>query len=299
MIVEGAFLKLLWSLINDPFPDDVVEDTLRGNLIWGLHQEVTALNVGMPLLSGGIKAQYKYSGLSKKQPAWRADIYAKYQLGDNRYERYGFKPENWIEIKFFFGISRGRYKQDTTGNAAEIARDLVRLCLLVEELPGKIGDKARYLLVVFNEEPRRYVAFARRNGGENDRSRRERKWLCGILQPGYWRGRFDLKDEPMSFRTHLGDGFKEDDHSLALDLDITVHSWEPCAPSTYDMHPLFWGYLVRINNFTVWLDDFGLKYFDKSRDAPDRWTEKEISAHQSLIAQFSKYGVRRTVQDVD
>ena len=192
MIVEGAFWKLSGALLRDMFPENHVEDALRSNLIQGLHQELTALGVEVP--SGFIKAEYLYSGLSSKQPHWRTDIYVKCPLPhDGRYERYGFKPESWIETKFFAGIIRGQHSQDTTGNAAEIARDLVRLCLLVEELPGKILDNSRYLLLVFNEPPKRYVAFTRKNGVK-------RKWLCDILQPGHCQVLFALKDEPMSFR---------------------------------------------------------------------------------------------------
>lgn len=286
MIVEAAFWKLLGSLVRDHFPQNHVEDTLRSNLIQGLHQELTALGVGAP--SDCTKPEYKYSGLSREQPNWRADIYAKFELGlDGRCERYGFKPENWIETKFFTGIIRGQHNQATTTNAAEIARDLVRLCLLVEEYPGRIRDKARYLLVVFNESPKKYIAFTRRNGSE-----RERKWLRSILQPGYCRVLFNLKNEPISFRTQLGNGFKEDDHGLALELVVTVQAWEPVAPSSCNTIPVFWGYLVRIDNFTVCLDDYRLTYFDEGREKPDYWSAHDLSVHRNLVACFCKYGTR-------
>jgi hypothetical protein len=284
MIIEGAFSKLLGALLRDPFPQKHVEETLRSNLIQGLHQELIALGVEAP--SDRTKAEYEYSGLSKKQPNWRADIYVELPFPPHDIsERYGIKPKNWIETKFFTGIIRNQHKQDTTGNAADVARDLLRLCLLVEEHLGGIRDKARYLLVVFNKLPDRYVAFTRRN-----RCKRERKWLRSILQPGYCRVRFNLEDEPRSFRTHLGNGFRESHHSLVLDLHVTVHAWEPKAPSTCNMTPVFWGYLVRIDNFTVWLDGCQLTYFHEGREKPGDWSAHDLSVHQHLIARFCEYG---------
>jgi len=282
MIIEGSFWKLPMALLGDWFPENHVEDALKSNLVQGLHQNLIAL--GMEAPSNCTETEYKYSGLSKKQRNWRADIYVKLPLRhDGRYERYGLKPENWIETKFFTGIIRGQHNQDTTGNAAGVARDLLRLCLLVEEHLGGKRDKARYLLVVFNELPSRYVALTRQNGSE-------RNWLRGILQPGHCRVRFDLKAEPRSFRTHLGNGFRESDHGLVLDLHVTVHAWEPEAPSTCDMTPVFWGYLVRIDNFTVWLDGCQLTYFHESPEKPGYWSAHDLSVHQDLIARFCEYG---------
>jgi len=158
-----------------------------------------------------------------------------------------------------------------TQNAGHIVQDLLRLCIFVKEERSSHRDNGRYFLVVFNREPGAYLAFQRRpQNGLN------REWLRQLLSPGRHRLEISLDGEAATFIKTMGAGFAGLTDALELSLDVVTYTFEPAAKLS---EFLYWGYLVRIINFTVRLGSDDLVY-DDSDDAV--WSEQQVAKQQHL-----------------
>ena len=235
MIIESAFFKLPELLLGHMFPAEQYESTLNNYLAMGVLLELNARNVPLPMTRVHIEKPYPSIGQSRSPGL--ADLYADLQglFPESARDLYGMKPNNWIETKFFSGIDRRAGTEPRTTNAAELALDLLRLCLYVQDR-SRTGDNTRYLVVVLDREPSEYLAFRRRDGGS------ERSWMRDLLRPGENQLHIDLTGEPDSFRKIFGPSF------FAWELKVVVQSFSPVERSA---DRLYWGYLVRLTDFVV------------------------------------------------
>lgn len=270
MILEGAFYKLPELLLGHAFPRQQYEATLASHLAMAVLLELNARNIPMPQSRIHVERPYP---LEKAGPANRADLYVDLEgvLGGLRLSHYGVKVHNWVEVKFYGGIGRGIGTEAKVQNAGRIAQDLLRLCLFVKELQSKTRDNGRYFLVVFNREPSAYLAFQRRSQNKQDR-----EWLHQLLSPGHHHLEISLQGEAATFTKTVGVRLTNLTDCLELSLDVVVYAFEPTArPSEF----LYWGYLVRVVNFTIHLGTDKLVYIDNSQDM---WTDKQVATQQRL-----------------
>ena len=161
MIVESAFYKLPELLLHHSSPESQYEATIISNLAMALLLELNARNVPMPQSRIHVECSYSMQYLSATA---RGDLFVDlgelYPLG-SRLTHYGVKEKNWLEAKFYGGIGRAAGSETKTSNPGTLVRDLLRLCLFVEELRTRSRDNGRYFLAVFNREPKAYLAFHR------------------------------------------------------------------------------------------------------------------------------------------
>lgn len=272
MIIEGAFYKLPELLLGHSFPESQYEATLTSNLAMAILLELNARNVPMP--QGRVHVERPYE-VSKPGPACRADLYVDleglYPTG-SWLRNYGVKEKNWIESKFYGGIGRASGTETKTSNAGQIARDLLRLCLFVEELQGKIRHNGRYLLVVFNRKPEAYLAFQRAKG-------QDRHWLRQLLSPGRHCVSFSTRDEASSFLKGMGSGFVGSTASLDLALNVITYSFTPDSESFGFAHQ---GYLVRIVDFEIAFGLHRLEFMDRADIA---WTKEQADLRKQMAEQ--------------
>ena len=244
---------------------------MASHLAMAVLLELNARNISMPQSHIHVERPYP---LEKPGPAYRADAYVDLEgvVSSRRLPYYGVKPHNWIEVKWYGGIGRGTGTEPRTNNAGEIVQDLLRLCLLVEEMPGKIRDNGRYFLIVFNREAGAYLAFRRQSKSEP-----RREWLRQILSPGFHRNiEVSLSGEASTFIRAVGPGLEGLADSLWSSVDAVTYSFEPTKQPS---ESLYWGYLVRIVDFTVRLGPDELKYRE-SNDAG--WTDEGVITQQKL-----------------
>lgn len=283
MIIEAAFWKLLGVFLRESSPEQLLETTIVGYLSAGLRAELAVH--GETLSIDKIKLEWEYSALSNEQPNWRVDMYVELPIPftKTRWALYGVKPENWIEVKFFSSADRNAQKPSKGRNAADIVLDLLRLCLLIEEHKGTIRDKERYLVLLFNREPGFYLPFYKKDG-----SRRE--WLHGLLEPGTRDVHITVEEEPHCVKAAMGVGFASGGADLKLDLNITVQGFAPITTSANYGKPLFWGYLIRLDEFVVSLSGSKLYY---SPIRSPHWGAETIRTQKALIEKFIECRPRR------
>jgi hypothetical protein len=159
-------------------------------------------------------------------------------------------------------------------NAGRIAKDLLRLCLLIQEEHSRYRDNGRYLLAVFNREPSAYLAFGRQS---QDAS--ERGWLRELLSPGYHRLKISLEEETKSFLDKISAGLLDQAGALDWSLDVVTYSFEPAFLPNQPSPPIYWGYLVRIVNFQMRLGSDELAYVDGSDDI---WSGEQTATQKRL-----------------
>lgn len=271
MIIEGAFYKLPELLLGHPFPKWQYEATLSNHLAMAVLLELNARNIPMPQSRIHVERPYP---LEKAGPANRADLFV--DLGGVFTHglwlaQYGIKANNWIETKFYGGIGRTSGNEPKTKNTGELAQDLLRLCVLVKEERSAIRDNGRYMLVVFNREPGSYIAYQRQSQAGT-----VRMWLRDLLSPGRHDVKVTSEGEAATFVKHMGTGVTSGSLPLELELDVLTYAFEPSdTPSDF----LYWGYLLRIINFTVRIGPDELAYDDNGDTV---WTEEQAMRQQQL-----------------
>jgi hypothetical protein len=113
------------------------------------------------------------------------------------------------------------------------------VCLLPEELQGKIRQNARYILVALANPPQDSLAFSTGSQG--------RAWLDSLFRAGDSEVIVRLSDEPDSLRRGVGKGFVTDP-ALDVRMNVRTHMF---APEGIVPSPVFWGYLVRVRSFRI------------------------------------------------
>ncbi len=240
MLIEAAFLNLPPVLTSSFDHADTYEGTLVTAFVSAIKIELNGRNT--PNAFEHIYTEKPYPTVEAGHSKWRADLLVKLAGAvpiSGRMELYGARELNWLEMKAFFGSTRSRSAQPKTANVGLLVRDVLRLCLLPEELRGRIRQNARYLLVVFANPPADSLAFASNTEG--------RTWLSNLFREGPANVEIDLSREPTSLRQAIGPGFT-DDSSLKLSIRAHTSVFQPVAQ---EPAPVFWGFLVRINGFEL------------------------------------------------
>jgi hypothetical protein len=271
VILEGAFYKLPEILLGQASPRSQYEATLANHLAMAVLLELNARNIPMPQSRIHIERPYP---LEKVGPANRVDLHVDLKgifTSRLRLPYYGVKADNWIEAKFYGGIGRAAGAEAKTENAGRIARDLLRLCVFVQEERSSIRDNSRSFVAVFNRKPDVYLAFQRRSKSEP-----ERQWLKALLSPGCHKIDISTDGEAATFVKAIGTGFIGLEDSLELSLNAVTYTFEPTAEP---VEFLYWGYLVRIIDFTVCLGQDRLDYHDSSEAI---WSEEQAATQQRL-----------------
>jgi hypothetical protein len=272
MIIEGAFYKRPELLLGHAFPSWQYESTLTNHKAMAVLLELNARNISLP--QGRIHIERPYP-VEKPGPANRSDLYVDLDgvfAHGQWWPSYGIKAKNWVEVKFHGGIGRTSGTETKTGNAGRTVKDILRLCLFVEEERSRHRDNGRYLLVGFNRERSAYLAFHKRSPNWAERS-----WLRSMLSPGSHHLQISLKDEARSFKEEIGRKFENASNPLELTLDVVTYSFEPYTQPT-DF--LYWGYLIRIVKLRIRLGTEELVYKD---DDEDIWPEEKTAQQRYLV----------------
>lgn len=276
MIIEGAFLKLPEILLGHWSPETQYEATLTNYIAMGVLLELSARNIGLPMEH--IHIEKSYPKINKSKSTKRLDLYVDLEGIYNNvsnHNLYGMKDKNWIEAKFFGGMGRQAGTQKKTENVAIIALDLFRLCLFIKESRSKFRDNARYLLLVFNRQPKNYLAFRRKNS-----SYPKREWLNLLLKPGINEVDIILEREPKTFRKIFGKGFDKHHKNFSLKIRVETRTFFPIKLSS---EYLYWGYLIRIIGFEIFFGDDNLIYEDIGEK---KWTKEQEEIQKHLIKKF-------------
>jgi hypothetical protein len=256
MLIEAAFYKLPEVLTSRFDHADTYEGTLLSSFVACVMMELNARNV--PNAYEHVETEKPYPTTSPGERRWRADLLLKLEGAvnlDGRRKLYGMRELSWVELKGFFESTRSSSTPPKTVLAGSVFRDILRVCLLPEELPGTIRRNARYVLIVFANAPRESLPF----GGPS----RQRPWLDPLFTEGQSPVEVQLADEPESLRRAVGKGFVADP-DLEVLLRVRTHVFEPqgAVPS-----PVFWGYLIHVKSFTV-VTPVGEVTFEDTPDDP-------------------------------
>ena len=135
MLIESAFFKLPEVLTSSFAHEDTYEGTLLSSFTACLVMELNGRNIPNP--HEHLHTEKPYPTTAAGQRRWRADLLDNLQGAtrlDLRTALYGLRELNWIELKGFFESTRSSSTPPKTAHAGRIVRDLLRVCLLPEEL---------------------------------------------------------------------------------------------------------------------------------------------------------------------
>lgn len=232
MLIESAFLKLPEILLSSYSNDANVEAMLVQSLVTGIQMELNARSV--PFAYSHIVVEQPYSLERLSGPSYRTDLLlnAKGCITQSlALEQYGFRELQWLEAKSFF--SKGKARPATTQNLGRIIKDLLRLCLLPNELKGQIRQNSRYMLLAFDRPPNNYLALAKRD------------WARKLLEEINPTVTIDLRREKMALIKSISNCDKLD---ASITLSLTISRFEPLQMAA---SPIYWGYLLRIDAFDI------------------------------------------------
>ena len=270
MIVENAFLKLPELLTSYLDHGDAFEATVVHLLATAIHMELNSRNIPRPFEH--VYSEKPYPARGEDGKAIRVDLFVDLQgavLITSRMALYGTREQNWIEAKAFLSSTRAASTPTKTVNAGKLLRDLLRLCLLPQELPGSARQNGRYMLIVSDKKTSDYFAM------------KDRKWLSDLFSEGVTDIEVDLSEEPNSLRGGVGPGFIQT-HDLRLNLKLHNLAFEP---SNENPPPVYWGYLLRISYFQIKVSDFDIQYEDNPEYALD---ERRVNQFHTIRAEVLK-----------
>jgi len=240
MIIEKAFYKLPYYLLKEG--NEVSnESRLVLYFSWAIFLELQNMGVSNPFL---IQIEKEYSTDREKENSkkkQRADIFVKIPLltfsrpeEEEEYIRkvanhYTFEKnifeENWTEVKFFRGLDEKEGDEAKTKNVADVIKDLLRLRNYAS------WDSGKYLLLCFDKDPRKYLAFG------------ERKYLDELFNAGEKKVSFDLSGEPKTIVEGLNEELGDRDK---FELKVLTLKIVPKRPETATDKSYFWLYLIKI-----------------------------------------------------
>lgn len=267
MLIESAFYKLPELLATGSFGHDSSEPTVVHFMSLALHMEFDSRNIPRPF--DHICPERPYPALAGASQKLRADLYldlhSAVSLGPVT-ECYGVRQDNWIETKAYLrpvGLSAPPPK---TKHVGKLVRDMMRLMLLLPEHQGKGRTNGRYLLVVAANQPSSYLAFS------------GRPWLRSLFAEGEAELEIDIGNEEKTFQQAIGPGFAGLSPAV-LKLSTRTLVFHPYTDGVI---PLFWGYLVRIRDFSVTLP-FGSVTYTDNRD--DYWDADRVTTFEAVRRQ--------------
>lgn len=265
MLIESAFLKLPELMISSYNHRGNVEAMVVHHFATGLQMELNARSV--PFAYNHITVEKPYPKQSQTGTVFRADLL--FESGGSvpsgaRLDQYGFKEMQWLEVKSFF--SKGSSSPATTQNIGRVVKDVIRLCLLPEELQGSIRQNGRYILLVFDKHPAKYLAFS------------DRDWLRQIFEERAPSVSIDLNSERSSLVSSI---INQGSINARVDLSLSVMHFEP---STETPTPVYWGYLLRINKFAILMNG---KYIESNGKTKEHWDSDKILELEAARNEFA------------
>jgi len=244
MILESAFVKLPELLTRNFGHEETFEATIQHLFAVAAHMELDSRNI--PRAFELVTTERPYPN---KRPDGRP-IHADVWLGlegvvadPERMVLYGWRPDNWVEIKAYLSASRGGSSPPKTANVGRVLADLLRLCLLPKEQVGQTHLNGRYLLLVADRPIESYLAFSR--------GTRSRVWLEDLFSDGVHSVDVDVSNEPKSLWSPIIPGAEPPD--LRMRLEVNTLAFRPMRhhPNAIGWAPLFWGFLVNILAFKI------------------------------------------------
>lgn len=267
MLIESAFLKLPELLLSSFTYKGNVEATVVNCLVTGLYMELIARSVPFPY--SHITVEIPYPEQSRVGTVFRADLL--FEAGGSiplssipLLERYGFKKKQWLEAKSFF--SKGNSSPSKTQNIGRVVKDVIRLCLFPEEGTGEHRDNGRYMLLVFDKHPSQYLAYSDRN------------WLKQIFEKRTPSVSIDLGSEKSSLVNAI---VAQNSINARVDLSLSVLHFEP---STKTSSSVYWGYLFRIDKFSISING---KSIQSNGETNEYWGRDKVSALEAVRNEFS------------
>lgn len=232
MLIESAFLKLPELMLSNLTNRGNVEAMVVHHLVTGLQMEMNSRSV--PFAYNHITVEKPYPNQKQSGTVFRADLLFESNgcIPDAaRLEQYGLRDKQWLEAKTFF--SKGKTKPASTQNIGRIVKDLIRLCLLPEECPGKIRQNGRYALLVFDKHPSKYLAYS------------DRIWVEKLFDGRTASISINLTSERASLINSI---VRSSSINSQIDLSLSVTHFEPSSETPF---PIYWGYLIRIDKYSI------------------------------------------------
>ena len=262
MLMENAFLKIPELMVSN-LNSSNVEALVVQYLANGLQMELNCRSV--PFAYNYVIVEHPYPDQDQTGATLRADLLFKDLEGvmpnNYRLDQYGYKTMQWVEVKSFF--SRSKSVPPTTQNIGRIIKDILRLCLLPHELQGRIRQNGRYVLLIFDKHPSKYLAYSNRD------------WLKVIFEDIAPSLTIDLSEEKQSLVKGIVNASSID---AQIEITLSKHYFEPIAegPSAY------WGYLLRIDEFSISING---KHVELKKDI-NMWDKEQVEALQSVRTEF-------------
>jgi len=265
MLIESAFLKLPELMLASQSHQGNVEAMVVQHLANGLQMELNCRSI--PFAYSHIAVEKPYPKQSRTGKVYRADLL--FESGGtipitSRLDQYGFKEKQWLEAKSFF--SKGNSNHPTTQNIGRIIKDMIRLCLFPEELQGRIRRNSRYVLLIFDKTPSKYLAYS------------DRIWLKRIFEERAPSINIDLSTEKNSLVSSIVNVPSVD---ARLDLALSVLHFEPASETPF---PVYWGYLLRIDKFSVSING---KTIESGNDVKEHLGKEKVDALQAVRDEFA------------
>ncbi|MDB5050374.1 MAG: hypothetical protein JWO30_3445 [Fibrobacteres bacterium] len=265
MLIESAFLKLPELLLSSHNHRGNVEAMVVHHLVTGLQMELNSRSI--PFAYNHITVEVPYPKQSRIGSVFRADL-----LFDSngsipsiaRLDQYGFKEKQWVEAKGYF--SKGKTTPATTQNIGRVIKDIIRLCLLPEELQGGIRQNGRYVLLVFDKHPGKYLAYS------------NREWLRRIFEDRTPSIKINLESEKTSLIQSI---VGQSNLNSQMELSLSILHFEP---STEIPFPVYWGYLLRIDKFSISINN---KVITSSGEVQERWDRDKVLALEAVRNEFA------------
>ena len=232
MFIESAFLKLPELMLSNADSAGRVEAMVVQKMVTALQMELNSRSI--PFSYSRVVVEKPYQQRTKSGTLYRADLLFDAQgcvPGTSRLYEYGFREKHWLEAKSFF--SRGKVAAAKTQNVGRIVKDMIRLCLLPEELQGKIRQNSRYLLLIFDKNPSKYLTL------------KSRAWLNNLFEQPSPKIIIDLCEEKQSLLKPITRGSSI---NATIELNCSKLQFEP-EPNARP--PIYWGYLLRIDSFSL------------------------------------------------
>jgi hypothetical protein len=265
MLIENAFLKLPELILSNHQHKGNVEAMIVNHLATGIQMELNCRSV--PFSYNHITVEKPYPNQSRKGTVFRTDLHfdSNGSVPSNScLEYYGFKKNQWLEAKSFFGS--GKTKPAKTQNVGRIVKDILRLCLFPEECQGTHRDNARYILLLFDQHPSFYLAFS------------SRPWLKRIFEDITPDLSINLQKEPKSLIKSI---VNCNSINAQIGIKFTKHYFEPLSQVSI---PVYWGYLLRIDKFDISINE---KSICSSEDIREYLSSGKLAELKSVKDEFT------------
>lgn len=266
MLFESAFYKLPELMMSNIHNRGRVEAMIVQYMANALQMELACRSI--PFAYNHVIVEKPYPKQVNAGPILRADLHFDSQgtiPSTCNLSIYGFKSKQWLEAKTFFSARNRNSSQPKTQNLGRIVKDIIRLCLLPEELQGRIRQNGRYLLLVFDKQPSEYLPISRR------------EWACDFFKKESGEVTINLSSEKKSLIQSI---INSETLPSILKIRIKKISFEPCQNN---ISPVYWGYLYRIGAWSISIDG---KKISSNGKADEEWSTKKLEQLEQVRANF-------------